>query len=155
MQQMWQIKQMIALAMLAVCTYTDIRERNIYLVPLIISTVGGVLIALAAFMGMPDYGAGEFTAELVFPAIFGCMMIVLAKCFTKYVGIGDGYLMAALGVLIGNRYNLYVIVIASVFASVYAVILMILKRKRFMGSIPFAPFVMTGFMIVTTSGIAG
>ena len=31
MQQMWQIKEMIALAMLAICAYTDIREKNIYL----------------------------------------------------------------------------------------------------------------------------
>ena len=151
---MWQIKQMIALAMLAVCTYTDIKEKNIYLVPLLISTAGGVFITLAALIGMPDYGAAELATDLVFPALFGCVMIVIAKCLTKYVGIGDGYLIAALGILIGNMNNMYVTGIASVFAGVYAVILMILKRKRFAGSIPFAPFVMAGFVIVTAGRIA-
>ena len=71
------------------------------------------------------------------------------------MGIGDGYLIASLGILIGNMYNLYVIAISSVLASIYALFLVTVKKKRFGGSIPFAPFVMAGFAIVISGRIAG
>ena len=153
MQQMWQIKQMIALAMLAVCTYTDIRERNIYIVPLIISAAGGILTVFTAFWGIPDYGGECLVADLVFPSLAGVLMITAAKICRKHIGQGDGYLLACLGILIGNRRNLYVILIASVAASVYGAVLMFRRRKHRAGGIPFAPFVMSGFMMITMAGV--
>ena len=153
MQQMWQIKQMIALAMLAVCSYTDIKEINIYIAPLVISVTGGILTVLTAFWGIPDYGGSQFVNELVSPALAGMLLIAVLRSCRKHIGLGDGYLLACLGILIGNRRNMYVIVIASVAASVYGTVLMLKKRKHRAGSIPFAPFVMSGFMMITMTGV--
>ena len=153
MQQMQQIKQMIALAMLAVCAYTDIRERNIYLAPLVISVAGGVMTVLAAFWFIPEYGFAGLIPDLVVPALAGALIVMIVKLSGKYIGDGDGYMMASLGILIGNAHNLMVLVTASVAASMYAAVLVIGKKKRRIIGIPFAPFVLSGYMAVTMTGI--
>ena len=149
MQQMKLMRQMIALFMLAICAYTDIKKKYIYLVPLVICAVGGSLIVLTAYFAIPEYTGVELTNDLITPALAGTVLILLAKCADRYIGSGDGYLMAALGILIGNRCNLYVAAVGSVLASGYAFVMLVRKKKRFMSSIPFAPFVMAGFVMVT------
>ena len=94
---MWQVREMIALFMLAICTDTDIRMRRIYLVPLFICALGGIII--------------------------------------------------------GSRSNMYVIMTACFAASLYAALVKIKGKRRFVKSIPFAPFVMTGLMVMMINEI--
>ena len=157
MQQMWQIKEMIALAMLAICAYTDIKERNIYLFPLIVSTTGAVAVSVVSFMCAPaDEEAGILIGDLMIPVLAGVFIIICVRAAKRHVGIGDGYLMAALGMIIGVRSNVISMVAGLFAASIYACIILIKKGKisRFRRrSIPFAPFVMTGYMLVLINGL--
>ena len=157
MQQMWQIKEMIALAMLAICTYTDIKERNIYLFPLIVSATGAVAVSVVSFMCAPaDEEAGILIGDLMIPVLAGVFIIICVRAAKRHVGIGDGYLMAALGMIIGVRSNVISMVAGLFAASIYACIILIKKGKisRFRRrSIPFAPFVMTGYMLVLINGL--
>ncbi len=148
MQQMKIMRQMIALFMLAICAYTDIRKKYIYLVPLIICAAGGSLIALTAYFAIPGYTEAELTADLIAPLSVGVVLIIAATLSDRYIGSGDGYLMATLGMLIGNRCNFHVAAVSSVLASGYALVMLIRRKKRFLSSIPFAPFVMAGFVMV-------
>lgn len=144
---------MIALIMLAICAYTDIKEKNIYIIPLIISAAGGILITLTAYWGFESYSDAELFCDLIGPAVAATVMTAGIKLFERYIGSGDGYLMAALGLLIGNRYNLYVAVAGSVFAALFALVMTLRKKKRFGAKIPFAPFVMAGFLLVMANEI--
>ena len=150
---MWQIRWMIALVMLAICTYTDIRERNIYLIPLIISASGGMLITMEAFFMIPGYDAGMFVNELIIPILTGGTMILISKAIKRHIGIGDIYMLVALSLIIGTGYMLLAVVAGSAAASLFAGVTMIKGRRRFIRSIPFAPFVMSGFMIVMVNEI--
>ena len=151
---MWQIRQMMTLAMLAVSAYTDIRERNIYIMPLLIPCTGAILITVISFFGIQgSEGYGMLLDYIVFPAAIGCFLITAIKSVGGYMGIGDGYLMAAVGMMIGVRYGLYVIICGLVAASVYSVTVLIRKRGGRKPEIPFAPFVMTGFIILLINEI--
>ena len=150
---MQQIKQTIALVTLAICAYTDIRERNIYIVPLVISAFGGILITLTAFFGLETYTKKELFADLVGPVIAAMIMVAATKFFDRYMGSGDGYLMATLGMLIGNRCNLYAVFAGSVFAALYALVMTIRNKRRFAACIPFAPFLMAGYVLVVANEI--
>ena len=157
MQQVWQIKEMIGLMMLAICTYTDIKERNIYLCPLIVSATGAAAVSTVSFMCAPvDEEADILIGDLILPALAGLMIIACVKMARRHVGTGDGYLMAALGMIIGIRSNIISVMVGLFAASLYACILLFGKR-RFRrirgGSIPFAPFVMTGYMLVLINGL--
>ncbi len=151
---MWQIRQMIALALLAVCSYTDIRERSIYLLPLLVSS-GGVaaMIVVSCVFSSPGEGYGIIWHEIAVPVIAGIVILIAVKAAGAYIGLGDGYLMASLGLITGIRTGLYTIFAAFAGASVYALVRVISGRRRFAKEIPFAPFVMSGFMVILINEI--
>ena len=149
MQQMWQIKEMMALAMLAVSAYTDIKEKNIYILPLIVPSVGAVAISVISYAC--SYGADEseiLIYDILLPVLSGVILIVISKTGAAHIGMGDGYLMTALGLVIGIRYNLFVICLGFLIAAVYAGAVIISGKGGRRRRIPFAPFVMTAFMLL-------
>ncbi len=147
MQQMWQIKEMIALAMLAVCSYTDIKERYIYTVPLLISSAGSVIITVIA-CALPGYMQGMFMNDLVIPLAAAAVMTVSVRKVKAVIGAGDVYMMAALGMVMGMGSAVRILLAGSVPAAVYSVMMLVAGKLHFRRSIPFAPFVMAGFWAV-------
>ena len=151
MQQVWQIKEMMALAMLAVSAYTDIRERNIYLFPLLVPCIGSAAVTVISFLGSQGpKDVSILTEFLIFPAITGALLILAAGCMKDQMGMGDGYLMAALGMTAGTRSGLQSIICGLAAASVYAGAVLLGKKGGRRREIPFAPFVLAGYMVVLT-----
>ncbi|MBR6159240.1 MAG: prepilin peptidase [Lachnospiraceae bacterium] len=150
MQQMRQIREMIALAMLAVSSYTDIKEKSIYIMPLVITSSGAVIISLTELVSKP--AADVFTHDLLMPALTGIIFIAVIYTYREHIGMGDAYLLAALLIIAGIRYSLYTIAVSLLLSSVYALIVLAAGRIGGAGSrtIPFAPFVLTGFLLVLT-----
>ena len=157
MQQMRQIREVIALAVLAISAYTDLKERNIYTMPLIVSASGAALMSVITLICAP---AGEecdiLLSELAGPALAGVLLIAAAARFRDHIGEGDAYLFATLCMIIGMREGFVTLMVASVAAGLYVVVHDILpvtttgiRRNR---TIPFAPFVMVGFMAVIVYG---
>ena len=142
---MWQIREMMALSMLAVCAYTDIKERNIYVMPLLVPCIGSVAITLIGGEDLPEF--------LVFPAMAGALLILAVKFGQDHMGMGDGYLMAALMMMIGIIYGLYVIMCSFAISSVYAGAVLLAKKGGVKREIPFAPFVMAGFLVMLTGEV--
>ena len=152
MQPMWQIRETIAVAMLAICAYTDIREKNIYIFPLAVSSSGAVIIIILS--GMTD-GAGNpgetFVRELLLPAVLGSISVSAAYIFKTFVGAGDGYLIAALVVITGIRMCILSVIAAAFAVFVFCVGMMISGRRQYVQTVPFAPFVLAGFLVVLIS----
>ena len=154
MQQMRQIREVIALAMLAISAYTDIKEKYIYTMPLVISSAGAAVISLIQLFALPRKDI--LADNLVLPALFGLSVIAVIYVHRKHIGMGDAYLLAALGMVMGSRSTLYMTALALLGASVMAVFYLaadIFGAGRRKKSIPFAPFVMVGFLLVLINGI--
>ncbi len=153
MQQMWQVRQVIALAMLAICVYTDIRERMIYMMPLIISASGAVIISVVSVFAVWGNGMETLWHLIVFPTAAGILLMGFSYVYRDRIGTGDGCLLAALGMILGNRYNFSVIMYSLISVFLFSIISVIVGRRRRPHSIPFAPFVMAGFLVVLISEI--
>lgn len=156
MQQMWQVRELIALSMLAICAYTDIRERCIYVMPLIICSAGALALSAVSYVFSPGRDNMILIEEIVLPLAAGLLIIGLVKLWRRHMGEGDGYLMAALCLIIGIRYDLCTIAAGFLLALAYAVITLVVSavnRKRRCRSIPFAPFIMSGYILVLINGI--
>ena len=138
MQPMRQIRDVIALAMLAVCAYTDIKERNIYLAPLAVSSAGAVLICLIT------------GTSFILSVIIGIMIIVVTSIMRRYIGSGDGYLLAALILVAEPGPALFSMLAGSVLAAVFAAVKTVIGNIK-IRTIPLAPFVMAGFIIMLIS----
>ena len=151
---MWQIKEMIALVMLAVCAYTDIKERSIYVFPLAVSVTGTVAISIVSFICSPvDKETEILLYDILLPAITGVILIIAVRAAKSHIGMGDGYLMASLGLMTGLKTLAYMILVAFVLAAIYGFIKSVFRKRRFVRSIPFAPFVLTGFVAVLINEI--
>lgn len=150
---MWQIRQLLALAMLAICAYTDIKEKNIYVMPLVITGTGAVIISLVSMMAK---GTGHFeilTEYIILPAVTGLLAIFISRALQGHIGAGDALLLGTLGLVTGIRTDIASFAVSMIVASIYAVIVLILPKRRIIRSIPFAPFVMTGYVMVLVNEI--
>ncbi len=154
MQEMWQIRYMMALALLAVCAYTDIKERNIYILPLLVCVLGAQSVLLLSLAGEPK---GEVQSVLLFevllPLAVGIVMIMIVKAGRAHIGMGDGYLMAALTLMTGVETGSLSILVAFLGSAVYGCLKIAAAKKRYVRSIPFAPFVLAGFITVLINEI--
>lgn len=153
---MRQIREVIALAIVVISAYTDIKERSIYTMPLVVSAAGAAVMSFIMIICAP---AGEecdiLLSELAGPALVGALIIFATMLFGKHMGEGDGYLLAALCMVTGIRENMLTILLAAFTAFIYAwgyVIAGKIRRRRFNKDIPFAPFVMIGFLLVIVNG---
>lgn len=151
---MWEIRQMIALAMLAICAYTDIKEKCIYLMPLIITGTGSVIISV---IEMTASGDGDtvhiLISNIVLPILAGAFLIAVSYITKEYMGPGDGYLLAALGLATGIRSGLLSFAAGMVMISLYAATILLCKKSRSVNSVPMAPFVMSGYFMVLINEI--
>lgn len=151
---MREIKQMMALATLAVCAYTDIKEKSIYLMPLAVASAGAVAVTLTDFFFTPcGEGVHILVDDLLIPFAAGIVMILLTRLKSFRFGEGDGYMLACLGFLVGIRSDLYSFAAGLVAAALYSAILLVSKKGQMKTIIPFAPFVLTGFLFTVINGI--
>ncbi|MBR4575268.1 MAG: hypothetical protein IKO16_10175 [Lachnospiraceae bacterium] len=151
---MREIKQIMALAVLAVSVYTDIRERNIYILPLAVTSAGAVAVSLADFVFTPcGQGVHILIWDILFPAVTGLAFILITRIRVLCMGEGDGYLLACLALLLGAASDLATFAAASFFAGLYSAFLLVTKRGAGQTLIPFAPFVMAGFIFTVFYGL--
>lgn len=149
MQQMRQVRELIALAMLAVSSYTDIREKCIYLFPVAICTAGAVALTVTSSFFSSVTEAGEvLLRELFSPAATGILLIIVVKAGKAHIGEGDGYLTAALWMILGLRTGIYTVIAGLFILLAASSVILISGRRRVHRLIPFAPFILAGYLSV-------
>lgn len=154
MQKMWQIRQILALSMLAICAYTDIREKNIYVMPLVITGTGAVVISLVSMAQEAGGGALiTLTEYIALPVLAGLAAICLSRVARGHIGEGDALLLGVLGLITGIRIDILSFTAGLVVIPVYAAVTLLLPKRRRISSIAFAPFVMTGYVLVLANEI--
>ena len=146
---MWQpvkIKETLALITLAICVYTDIKDRYIYVMPLVISGAGGILISLISALCFSD--GSVLIYDIVLPVAAGAALVAASHVREDHIGAGDGILVAAVGLLVGIRTDVFSLLAGLAVVPLYAAVKRLTGKKRFVRSVPFAPFMMTGYMFV-------
>lgn len=131
---------MILLVALIIATITDIKTKTIplWLFPLTL------LLSITVDL-MSNY-------KLTFPIKFSgmlCMFLLFLLASRFGGGGGDIIMMSVLGWIVGLRYSLYISFIAFIIyiLSLFAV-KNICKRKDYKFNLPFAPFVLSGTLIL-------
>ncbi len=82
---------MIALVVLAICAYTDIRERNIYMMPLMISSAGAVIMHLISVFSYEAAGRPEqIIGSICIPLLAGVLTIGVCRAAKRTSGTETG-----------------------------------------------------------------
>jgi len=92
--------------------------------------------------------------SLVFGAIIGSGFFLLQFLLSsgKWVGLGDAKLGALIGVMLGWQLTLLTVVIAYLIGGLTAIILLILKKKKFGDVLPMGTFLTSAAVIVLLWG---
>ena len=155
---MERIRETAALLLLTVCAYTDIKERNIYLLPLFMGGGAGVLLTLMgilkSILPAPYNGklldtqeAGILMSYLCAPILLGFILIGLAALMKESFGMGDACLCSVIGLCLGIGTSLGIMFAAFLLAGVSGMALILIRKYDRKFSLPFAPFLLAAFFL--------
>lgn len=115
----WKSKQ-ISCLLLAAMTVAIIALRFIVVKDTIWSTLGGVAI--------------------------GIFFLALSKCTRESVGYGDSWLISLLGIFLGGKTLLEIVLLATFFASLFSIIYCIRRGWNKKYTVPFVPFLAAAYI---------
>ena len=93
----------------------------------------------------------RFRDSIVFSFIVGAagflFLFVMSKITHDGIGMGDVKLLSAIGFLCGLKTLFFTVLLAFIFASIFSLVLILMKKKSIKDSIPFGPMFWVGFQI--------
>ncbi len=136
---MWILMGLAAL-LLGICTYSDLKNREIDVSLLI-------LFALLSVAYRGAYGLwwqGFF--ELFLRLVPGALLLIIHMIKRSWLGPGDVFLVAVCGYMLGAETIFRTVLLAFVFSGVCGLLLLLTRKMRGKDTIPFIPFLLAGFL---------
>lgn len=126
-------------------------DKNTHKIP-------NILIVFALAIGAVLLGSEYFVSRETFLASLvasgagscGCLVLfyILARLTKEGIGMGDVKLIAAVGWILGITSTLFVVLASMILCSLYAMILLLGKKKNKNDTLPFGPFLYFGYIIL-------
>ena len=132
-----QVEQFCVLAFLGINSLKDLRTREVSMLTVGIFAVCGVVRACLM---------GNVCMEWAAAIGIGAVVIALSIITKGAVGMGDGFIMLALGTVLSFRELLGTFLLGLVCCSIWGIILLFLPRTRRKMEIPFVPFLLLGYI---------
>lgn len=126
------------IGMLAIATSQDIKKKQIGLIWIIAFAMLAIVIHIVT---------GEDSIfSMLLGSLPGLLLIGLSFVFRGRIGIGDGSLLVASGLFLGLRGNIDLFLTALLFCGIWAIGLIIFRKKKGDYEIPFAPFLLAAYI---------
>ncbi len=118
-------------------SWKDIRKKEISL----------VITGIFAFLGiMTAFYNRSVTAQYFIPPFVGGGFLGISAVSGNQIGAGDGLLLIALGTVLETEEYLRTLCLSLIGCGLWAVILLGILRKKKTTELPFAPFVLLGYV---------
>ena len=136
-----RIIHILILLMLAAAAEEDVKTGKIRL----------ILPAAVAMLCLPlQLATGAFRiGEAALGAGAGIVLLLLGYASSQAIGYGDGIILTVTGCILGGMFNFLLVLSSLLISALYSMIMLALKRKRKADQIPFIPFVLGGFVLLT------
>ena len=131
------LKEICVLGFLGFNTWTDIRRKEV--------SLAAAAVFAAAALGWSIY-TGRISPELFIPAGISSLFLAVSVKTKGALGMGDGWLMMALGTVLETGEFLAMLLIGMGCSAVWAGILLVIRRKGRNTEIPFVPFLLLGYI---------
>lgn len=142
------VRQILVADVLLAVMIIDRHTRKIPNLIVLISLAAGALLLLAEFICCRE----NFLAALVTSGVGACVCLVLFYILGRLtkdgIGMGDIKLITALGWIMGLGSTIFVVLSAMILCSLFAVVLLLGKKKNKNDSVPFGPFLFFGYIIL-------
>ena len=141
MQQMWS--RAVVMGMLALCSAEDIRRSRIRLNPLLAFGILGIFLHMLWRM--------QSIEDLLMGMTVGVALLFVSVLTGGKIGVGDAVLLMVTGIYLGLRQNLELFLYGLFLCSLWALGLLILRKKNRKDSVPFVPFLRAAYMGILVS----
>ena len=150
---MFKVRILIAIAMLIVCSYQDIKRKEINLSVLIFS------VLISAAFTVIDETNEILQNNVVFSQMYirrcigiiiasvlpGIFILIFSKLFGQ-IGEGDGYVFIAIGLISGAKTVLSAMYLSFLIGGVYAAYKRFIKKEKAEYGFAFVPFILIGYI---------
>lgn len=136
MQQMWS--RAVVMGMLALCSAEDIRKKRICLNPLLAFGILGIFFHMLWRM--------QPIEDLLLGMSVGVALLILSVLTGGKIGTGDAVLLIVTGIYLGLKQNLELFFYGLFLCSMWALGLLILRKKSRKDSVAFVPFLLAAYM---------
>lgn len=134
---MVQIKEVLTVLFLAVTGWKDWKKREI---SLLLTGIYGLI-----GLGLSIY-EGRTMEEWLVPLGVSMVMIAMSVLTRGEIGLGDGWIFLALGMMLTTESYIKTACIGMMAAAVYSGVLLVICRKGRKTEIPLVPFLLIGYL---------
>lgn len=131
------MKDVYVLAFLGINTWMDLKKRQVSL------AAAGVFAAAALAW---DFYTGDISWSLLLPVGIGCFFWAVSFVTKGALGLGDVWILMALGLGLDLGEFLTVLFIGLLCCALCAIVLMAAFRRGRKTEIPFVPFLLMGYI---------
>ena len=131
-------EQIVVLGLLAVCSMQDIHTQKIKMNPVLITGIIGVIwhmIYQKILLGNMLLGMG-----------LGIVVLLISVVTRGKIGIGDAVLLMVTGIYLGAAQNLELFLTALLFAGLWGLYLLVVRKRSRTESFPFVPFLLVAYV---------
>lgn len=136
MQQMWN--QAAVVSMLTLCSAEDMKRKQIRLNPVLLFGILGIFFHMLWRV--------QSIENILLGMSVGVVLLMLSVLTGGRIGAGDAVLLIVTGIYLGLEQNLQLFFSGLLLCGMWALGLLILKKKSRKDSIPFVPFLLAAYM---------
>ena len=134
------LQNTLMLGFFSISAYQDYRKRKINVYFLLTGGIIGLLVHL--------YSMEFDIIEILFGMGIGIMILLYGFLLGGGVGFADGMILIVSGIFLGFEKNLEVFVAGLFLVGITSLFLSLIKKKGRTYRIPFAPFLLVGYLFV-------
>ena len=134
-----QLGSAVLIMFLAVLAYEDIRKETMNLVVITVCGASGAALKLISGAGVMDILPGTAV---------GLLLLALSFASRQAIGYGDGLVFTASGIYLGLTGNIVFLLVSLILGAIASALLIAIKVKRKNDRIPFAPFMLAGYVLM-------
>lgn len=130
----------ILLGLLVPCAAEDIRKKEVNVIYILLLGIVGVIVHLIA----PNCSM----SSILLGILPGIAMMAVSFFSKGGIGMGDGILLVVTGVYLGGINNLCLLLTALLMSAVWALGMLVLKRKTRKERVAFVPFLLAAYAVM-------
>ena len=143
---MWEMcSQVAVIGMLAICATEDLRKKQIHLNVVLAFGILGIVFHML--------GQEQTIENIIFGMGVGGVLLLLSILTGGKIGIGDGVLLVVTGIYLGLEQNLMLFVGSLFICACYALLLLVLRRRKRNDTLAYAPFVLVSYVCMLAGAL--
>lgn len=143
---MWEMcSQVAVIGMLAICATEDLRKKQIHLNVVLAFGILGIVFHML--------GQEQTIENIIFGMGVGGVLLLLSILTGGKIGIGDGVLLVVTGIYLGLEQNLMLFAGSLFICACYALLLLVLRRRKRNDTLAYAPFVLVSYVCMLAGAL--